>query len=215
MDELFSFARMGGNGSENPRAETMLCFTDSLKPFVDVPFSNEAMQFFEQNGMKLLQHRSRWGGAVHFALAASADQAEPKKTVSKSDNEVKVDRKIEMETVSKSDSEAEVDRKIKMETEELDRKSGIFHEHIKDKVGGLTNSYIPTASLNAAILKKPSFENAWCVQPVLKYDTMPLCILFFLLSLLLLSIIYFLINTGMQLHFRGRSMGTKPQSMRC
>ena len=63
--ELFDVAR-------NPTAgETMLCFTDSLKPFVDVPFTNEARAFFDQNDMELLEHRSRWGGAVHFCLAAS------------------------------------------------------------------------------------------------------------------------------------------------
>lgn len=54
----------------------LICFyttcADSLKPFVDVPFSNEARKFFNSNGMDLLQHRSRWGGAVHFALAATS-----------------------------------------------------------------------------------------------------------------------------------------------
>mmetsp|Transcript_3185 Transcript_3185/g.8794 ORF Transcript_3185/g.8794 Transcript_3185/m.8794 type:complete len:107 (+) Transcript_3185:1350-1670(+) len=60
MDELFSFASAGGNGSENPRAETMLCFTDSLKPFVDVPFSNEAMEFFEQNGAPAASFAMGW-----------------------------------------------------------------------------------------------------------------------------------------------------------
>ena len=70
MSDLFAFAQPGGNG-DSPKAETMLCFTDSLKPFVDVPFSNEAHNFFDKNGLELLDHRSRWGGAVHFALTAS------------------------------------------------------------------------------------------------------------------------------------------------
>ena len=48
------------------------CFrSDSLKPFVDVPFTNEATKFFNSNNLDLLEHRSRWGGAVHFALAST------------------------------------------------------------------------------------------------------------------------------------------------
>jgi len=50
------------------RTNSMLCFTDSLKPFVDVPFSNEVSSFFRSKKLELLQHRSRWGGAVHFCL---------------------------------------------------------------------------------------------------------------------------------------------------
>lgn len=70
MNDLFKFAQPGGNG-ESPRAETLLCFTDSLKPFVDVPFTNEANTFFKKHDLTLLEHRSRWGGAVHFALAST------------------------------------------------------------------------------------------------------------------------------------------------
>lgn len=47
---------------------------DSLKPFVDVPFTNEARKFFEAQDLDLVQHRSRWGGAVHFALAATKQE---------------------------------------------------------------------------------------------------------------------------------------------
>lgn len=45
--------------------------TDSLKPFVDVPFTSETDKFFSSQGMDLLEHRARWGGAVHFALASN------------------------------------------------------------------------------------------------------------------------------------------------
>lgn len=69
MDELFSY-------SQSDKSESMLCLTDSLKPFVDVPFSNEARVFFEENNMNLMEHRSRWGGAVHFCLAASKKVSE-------------------------------------------------------------------------------------------------------------------------------------------
>ena len=71
--------------------------------------------------MDLLQHRSRWGGAVHFALAATSP------TTGKASNTIK----------------------------------GIFKEHIEERVGVLKNSYLPTLSNNKAILKEPSFENAW------------------------------------------------------
>lgn len=121
MQEFFEFAN-GGNG-QSKRAETLFCFTDSLKPFLDVPFSNEARKWFDKNNMDLLQHRSRWGGAVHFALASSRS-----KTV-----------------------EVDNDSKIK----------SIIGQHIHKRVGGLVNSYIPTASRNKKILKTPSFENTW------------------------------------------------------
>ncbi len=110
---------------------------------MDVPFSNEAMVFFESNGMELLQHRSRWGGAVHFALAAST-----KNNIGSDVLTNEFPNEDEGDTASS-------------ETESISRKSGIFKTHIKDKVGKLTNSYIPTASMNTAILKEPSFENAW------------------------------------------------------
>mmetsp|Transcript_3185 Transcript_3185/g.8793 ORF Transcript_3185/g.8793 Transcript_3185/m.8793 type:complete len:156 (+) Transcript_3185:1414-1881(+) len=98
------------------------------------------------NRMELLQHRSRWGGAVHFALAASSKVSPANPETGR----------------SKSGTEIENHTGIEEEIAELEHKSGIFHEHIKGKVGGLTNSYIPTASNNMAILKDPSFESAWC-----------------------------------------------------
>ena len=61
--------------------------------------------------MDLLQHRSRWGGAVHFALAATSTA-----------------------------------------TEEEAAKPSLFKDHFRERVGGLTNSYIPTVSKNKAIL---------------------------------------------------------------
>lgn len=65
MSSIFKYA-------EDPKkGELMLCMTDSLKPAVDVPFTNAARNFFDENNMELLEHRSRWGGAVHFALAGS------------------------------------------------------------------------------------------------------------------------------------------------
>ena len=38
---------------------------------MDVPFTSETNAWFSSRGVDLLQHRARWGGAVHFALAAS------------------------------------------------------------------------------------------------------------------------------------------------
>jgi len=122
MNDFFEFASEGGNG-ESPRAETLFCFTDSLKPFLDVPFSNEARKWFDKNNMDLLQHRSRWGGAVHFALASS--------------------------------------RRKEVVLDEGSKISSVIGKHIHQQVGGLVNSYIPTASRNKDILKTPSFENTW------------------------------------------------------
>ena len=45
-----------------------------MKPFVDVPFTNEARKFFGEQDLDLVQHRARWGGAVHFALAATKQE---------------------------------------------------------------------------------------------------------------------------------------------
>ena len=68
MPDIFQFCSPEGNNG----AECMVCMTDSLKPFVSVPFTNEASIFFDKTAnMDLLEHRSRWGGAVHFCLAAS------------------------------------------------------------------------------------------------------------------------------------------------
>eukprot|EP00587_Corethron_hystrix_P003373 CAMPEP_0113314904 /NCGR_PEP_ID=MMETSP0010_2-20120614/10777_1 /TAXON_ID=216773 ORGANISM="Corethron hystrix, Strain 308" /NCGR_SAMPLE_ID=MMETSP0010_2 /ASSEMBLY_ACC=CAM_ASM_000155 /LENGTH=853 /DNA_ID=CAMNT_0000171281 /DNA_START=275 /DNA_END=2836 /DNA_ORIENTATION=+ /assembly_acc=CAM_ASM_000155 len=129
MNDFFNFASQGGNG-DSERAETLFCFTDTLKPFVDVPFSNEANKWFDANNMDLLQHRSRWGGAVHFALASSRRKVEGQKA-----QEISEDN----DTIIHS----------------------TVGNHIRSKVGGLINSYIPTASRNKEILKNPSFENVW------------------------------------------------------
>jgi len=121
MQEFFDFAKPGGNG-DSEKAETLFCFTDSLKPYLDVPFSNEARKWFDKNNMDLLQHRARWGGAVHFALATS---------------------------------------RVANPRFEDDKIKSIIGTHIRGRVGGLTNSYIPTASRNKKILKTPSYENTW------------------------------------------------------
>lgn len=133
MEDFTTFASEGGNGNSE-RAETLICFTDSLKPFVDVPFSNEARKWFNKNNMDLLQHRSRWGGAVHFALASSRRETN-----------------LKTEEVLKP-------QKVDDDTREI---SSIIGKHIHDKVGGIVNSYIPTASMNKKILKNPSFDNVW------------------------------------------------------
>jgi len=116
IEEMFAFAK---SGEDDEQAETLFCFTDSLKPFLDVPFSNEARKWFDKNDLDLLQHRSRWGGAVHFALASSRV------------------------------------------TTGTDKIKSVVGRHIRSRVGGLTNSYIPTASRNKEILKTPSYENTW------------------------------------------------------
>lgn len=86
MKEFFDFSKPGGNGNSD-KAETLVCFTDSLKPFVDVPFTIETRKWFDKNGMDLLQHRARWGGAVHFALAGSRKLADTSKTEATEDPE--------------------------------------------------------------------------------------------------------------------------------
>jgi O-methyltransferase involved in polyketide biosynthesis len=55
--------------SSNPNA--MLCMTDSLKPYVDTSFAADVKSWLRPEGWKLVQHSARWGGAVHFLLAAA------------------------------------------------------------------------------------------------------------------------------------------------
>ncbi|GMH87648.1 hypothetical protein TL16_g10921 [Triparma laevis f. inornata] len=67
--ELYTF-----NKSPTHNPNTAVCFTDSLKPFVDVPFTSETDGFFKGLQSDLVQHRSRWGGAVHFATTVLRDE---------------------------------------------------------------------------------------------------------------------------------------------
>ena len=59
MNELSAFS---ADPLKPASAETMLCLTDSLKPFVDVPFTSETTKWFDGIDLDLLQHRARWGG---------------------------------------------------------------------------------------------------------------------------------------------------------
>jgi len=52
-------------------------FTDSLKPFVDVPFTSETDRFFKSLDSDLIEHRARWGGAVHFATTCPRVEGKP------------------------------------------------------------------------------------------------------------------------------------------
>ena len=100
--------------------------------------------------MDLVQHRSRWGGAVHFALAATQggyDDQDLKENISKNENEEKnAVNPHKMETKLKSPNTYP---------------KGHIGSHIKDQVGNLVNSYTPTQANNAAILEQPSFDNSW------------------------------------------------------
>lgn len=48
-----------------------LVLTDSLKPVLTSPFTHDARRRFSEKGWDLLDHEARWGGAVHFAVAAA------------------------------------------------------------------------------------------------------------------------------------------------
>jgi len=60
------------------QAEAMYCFTDSMRPLVQGPFSDEITRFFDQQGATVLSHRARWSGAVQFvhAVARTPDVAD-------------------------------------------------------------------------------------------------------------------------------------------
>lgn len=122
--------------------------SDSLKPFVDVPFTNEATQFFSKNNLDLLEHRSRWGGAVHFALAASKGM--PVATQAKTEQ-------VETQAVKTEEPVASA----KSSALKKDKISGQIGKFVSKQVGGLVNSYTPTQANNPDLVKNPSFDNAW------------------------------------------------------
>ena len=41
-------------------AEAMYCFTDSMRPLVSGPFSDEIMRFMDQQNIDVLAHQARW-----------------------------------------------------------------------------------------------------------------------------------------------------------
>ena len=51
------------------------CLVDSLKPAVATSFLHDARDFFAGHGLEVVDHASRWGGAVHFALAGREGSA--------------------------------------------------------------------------------------------------------------------------------------------
>mmetsp|Transcript_73806 Transcript_73806/g.123303 ORF Transcript_73806/g.123303 Transcript_73806/m.123303 type:complete len:779 (-) Transcript_73806:405-2741(-) len=60
--EIFSFGAT---------TEAMYSFTDSMRPFVQGPFSDESASFFRKQGVELLAHTARWSGAVQFCHAVA------------------------------------------------------------------------------------------------------------------------------------------------
>ncbi|GMH96698.1 hypothetical protein TrVE_jg53 [Triparma verrucosa] len=68
--ELYTF-----NKSPERNENSAVVFTDSLKPFLDVPFTSETDRFFDGLQADLVSHRSRWGGAVHFATTVLRDSS--------------------------------------------------------------------------------------------------------------------------------------------
>ena len=60
--EIFNFGQS---------AEAMYCFTDSMRPFVQGPFADESIRFFDKQGVTLLAHQARWSGAVQFVHAVA------------------------------------------------------------------------------------------------------------------------------------------------
>jgi O-methyltransferase involved in polyketide biosynthesis len=60
--DIFSF----GQG-----AEAMYCFTDSMRPLVNGPFSDEVTRFLGKQGVATLGHQARWSGAVQFVHAVA------------------------------------------------------------------------------------------------------------------------------------------------
>jgi len=56
-------------------AEAMYCFTDSMRPFVQGPFSDEITRFMDKQKVDVLSHTARWSGAVQFVHAVARTPA--------------------------------------------------------------------------------------------------------------------------------------------
>lgn len=50
-----------------------MCLVDSLKPAVTTSFLHKAREFFDGYNLAVIDHNSRWGGAVHFAFVGRKD----------------------------------------------------------------------------------------------------------------------------------------------
>lgn len=61
-DDIFTFGQ---------KQEAMYCFTDSMRPLVAGPFSDEISRFLDDQNVELLSHTARWSGAVQFMHAVA------------------------------------------------------------------------------------------------------------------------------------------------
>jgi len=52
-------------------AEAMYSFTDSMRPLVQGPFSDEITRFLDKQGVQIASHTARWSGAVQFMHAVA------------------------------------------------------------------------------------------------------------------------------------------------
>ena len=64
FDDVFSFGDVSS-----------YCLVDSLKPAVTTSFLHEVRNFFDEYGLDVVDHNSRWGGAVHFVLASRRESS--------------------------------------------------------------------------------------------------------------------------------------------
>lgn len=53
--------------------QSAVCLVDSLKPAVTTSFLHDTRAFFDKYDLDVIDHNSRWGGAVHFALTGRRD----------------------------------------------------------------------------------------------------------------------------------------------
>lgn len=110
---------------------------------MDVPFTSEADKFFASQGLDLLEHRARWGGAVHFALAANGAAAEP---VFQEEQKHQTNATITPSSTSSA---------------RRNRQHGALGGYVASKSDALVYSYLPTRANNAEILETPGFDNTW------------------------------------------------------
>lgn len=68
VTEIFSDVFSFGTNS-------VYCLVDSLKPAVTTSFLHKVREFFDGHSLDVIDHNSRWGGAVHFALTGRRGSA--------------------------------------------------------------------------------------------------------------------------------------------
>ena len=132
-NEVFDFGQ---------QAEAMYCFTDSMRPFVQGPFSDEIGTFLDAQCVELCSHTSRWSGAVQFMHAVA--------------------RTPPAEAAAEATVEGDADAAVEGEPAPACAANNLL-SHVQANVKAAMTSYAPERS-RQDVGAEPSFINKWCAR---------------------------------------------------